>query len=397
MIVVGVGWFGFQVFWGFEASSMPLFLRGFTESKFTISLVTSLAGVTGFFVPPVIGYLSDRTLGRFGRRRPYILGGMFGVLVCAVALPHAGVFGLVALLSGGMYFALRSAETPYLSLLPDVTPPKQRSTASGVMNLCGMIGLICCFVASSLIWERSPTTVFVLVGLACFGAILVTTTFIKEPEALRVTPQTRGPWTYLTDLVNEANALKWCIAQLFWWLGFYMVSSFATLFVAEALGVPEGKSFLVLLVFSIVAALFMLPMGMLGDRFGRKQILSCMVAFWAGSQLVVGLSQNLTHALLTVGLSAIPFTAIMSVGYAFFLDLIPRERTAEFVGISVLSIAIAVILGRLAGGTLIDTLGYRSIFPAAAAAMLVGCVILQFIRSDPAKTTEASFADPANV
>jgi predicted MFS family arabinose efflux permease len=62
----------------------------------------------------------------------------------------------------------------------------------------------------------------------------------------------------------------------------------------------------------------------------------------------------------------------------------------------VLSIAIAVILGRVAGGTLIDTLGYRSIFPAAAVSMLVGCVILQFIRPDPAKTAEASVSDSSN-
>jgi MFS family permease len=385
MVLVGVGWLGFQVFWGFEASSMPLFLRGFTESKFTISLVTSLAGVMGFIVPPLIGYLSDRTLGRLGRRRPYIFAGMLGVLLCVLVLPHAGAFGIVAMLSGLMYLALRAAETPYLSLLPDVTPPAQRSTASGVMNLCGMIGLISCFVVSSLLWDRNPTLVFVLVGLACFGATFVTITFVREPEAQQAAPESVSPLSYLADLATETNALKWCIAQLFWWLGFYMISSFATLFVAEELKVPEGKSFLVLLVFSIAAALFMLPMGMLGDRFGRKGILSWVVALWAASQVVVGFSQNLTHALLTVGFSAIPFSGIMSVGYAFFLDLIPRQRTAEFVGISVVSIAIAVVVGRLCGGLLIDTLGYRSIFPAAAISMLVGGVILQFIRVEHRK------------
>jgi predicted MFS family arabinose efflux permease len=46
---------------------MPLFLRNFTKSKFTISLVLSLAGVAGCIVPPIVGYLSDRSLTRFGR------------------------------------------------------------------------------------------------------------------------------------------------------------------------------------------------------------------------------------------------------------------------------------------------------------------------------------------
>ena len=50
-----------------------------------------------------------------------------------------------------------------------------------------------------------------------------------------------------------------------------------------------------------------------------------------------------------------------------------------FVGFSTLSIAAAQIVGPAIGGALIDQLGYRSIFPAAAAFMLAGFVILQFI------------------
>jgi len=36
---------------------MPLFLKDFTDSKFTISLVLSLAGVSGLIIPPTVGYL----------------------------------------------------------------------------------------------------------------------------------------------------------------------------------------------------------------------------------------------------------------------------------------------------------------------------------------------------
>jgi MFS family permease len=119
---------------------------------------------------------------------------------------------------------------------------------------------------------------------------------------------------------------------------------------------------------------------MLGDRFGRKAILSGMVFAWAISQVLVGLSQNLTQAVVLVAISAIPFAAVMGVGFAFMLDLVPEDRTAEFVGFSVISIAVAQILGPLLGGKLIDELGYRSIFPAAAILMIVGLVILRFVR-----------------
>ena len=75
----------------------------------------------------------------------------------------------------------------------------------------------------------------------------------------------------------------------------------------------------------------------------------------------------------------------MAVGLAYMLDLVPRKRTAEFVGFSVISVAVAQIIGPLIGGKLIDVVGYRSIFPAAAAAMSVGLIILQFIPARPSR------------
>jgi len=386
MVMLGVGWFGFEIFWAFHTGPMPLFLRDFTESKFTISLVLSLAGLAGCVVPPAVGYLSDRSATRFGRRRPYVLLGFLGVLLCLLGLPRATGFGMVAVLSGWMYFALRLAETPYLSLLPDITPPEQRSTASGVMHLLGTLGLIGCFIVSSRLWDHHPDAVFLLVAFASFGFVLLAILLIREPVAReRESPATSGPLTYLRSIAEETNALRFFAAQFSWWIGFGMVSTFATLFVVEELKEPEGQSFLVLAVFSVVAALFMLPLGMLGDRFGRKGVLSAYVACWAVAQIVVGFSQNLTHALLTVGISAIPFAGVMAVGLAYMLDLVPRGRTAEFVGFSVISVAAAQLVGPLIGGKLIDVVGYRSIFPAAAAAMLAGLIILQFVSARPSR------------
>jgi MFS family permease len=400
MALIGGGWFGFQVFWAFHGGPMPLFLKDFTDSKFTISLVLSLAGLSGCIVPPLVGYWSDRSATRFGRRRPFVLLGALGVLGCVLALPHVGAFGAVTVLAGCMYFTLRLAETPYLSLLPDVTPPEQRSTASGVMNLVGSLGLIACFAMSTLLWDEHPTAVFRVVALAFFASVLVAISLLREPVApaqsadqAETSTGSGGPLQYLKSIAAESSAMRFFAAQFFWWLGFWMVSTFATLFAVEELGVEEGQSFLVLLPFTVVATLFMLPLGMLGDRFGRKAILTIMVFAWALSEVAVGLSQNLTQAVILVALSAIPFAAVMGVGYAFMLDQVPEERTAEFVGFSVISIAVAQILGPMLGGALIDELGYRSIFPASAVLMIVGLVVLQFVRPRPGRREEARPAE----
>jgi MFS family permease len=380
---MGSAWFGIQVFWAFHGGSMPLFLRDFTDSKFTISLVLSLAGVMGLVVTPVVGYLSDRTTSRFGRRLPYVFLGVLGLVTCVLLLSRARAFGLIAFVSGAMYFFARTAEAPYLSLIPDLTAPEQRGTASGVMNLCGSFGAIACFIAASLIWERSPTTVFVMVALVCLGAMLVTVGFIREPASPpRDGSESVIPSSILRSVMTETNAIKWLFAQFFWWIGFFIIVTFAILFVAEELGVPEGKAFLVIVTFPIVATVLMLPMGMLGDRVNRKRALMLLIGLSAASQILISFSQTLTHAIITVGLSAIPFAGIMAIGYAFFLDLIPRERTAAFLGVGVMFVATAQMIGPLIGGKLIDTLGYRSIFPAATALMALSCFLVQFVRPD---------------
>jgi MFS family permease len=394
MILLGVGWFGAQVFWAFHAGSMPLFLKNFTDSKFTISLVLSLAGVSGLIIPPTVGYLSDRSSTRWGRRRPFILAGALGVMICVLILPRIGTFGLVALLSGLMYVLFRTAETTFLALLPDITPTEQRSTATGVMNLVGGVGLIACFVVGAVFWDDHPRLVFVIAALGCFVFMSIAVVLIEEPRAVpESAPGAVGLRAYLRSVTKEVNVMKFLAAQFSWWLAFWMASTFAVLFATQELGVPEGQSFLVPMVFAIVAAAFMVPMGLLGDRFQRKRVLSWVLVSWVVVQILVAFSQNLTHALLTFSLCAIPYAGIMAVGYAFLFDLIPKDRTAEFVGIGLVSMASGQICGPLIGGKVIDTFGYRWLFPCAAAFLLIGLILLQFVRA-PVGPAEAVDSPP---
>ncbi len=381
MLLLGVGWFGAQVFWAFHGATLPLFLASRTDSKFEASLVLGLAGVSGVVVPPLVGYLSDRTRSRFGRRAPWVAAGMFGASLCILGLPRTESLGGAAALAGLMYFCLRTAETPFLSLLPDVTPREQRSTASGVMNLLGSVGLISCFAAGSLIWESNPSAMFTLVAIVSFGAMLASAARVRSPAMPPATGSpAHGIREHLRGLTGERNAMRFLAAQFFWWTGFWMISTFLVLFGVEELGVAQGRSFLMPLVFSVVATVAMLPLGMLGDRFGRKTILSPMIVLWAGLAVALGLTRNLPEALVAVGLTAIPFAAVMAIGYALFLDLIPEERTAEFVGIGVLTVASAQFVGPLIAGQLIDGFGYRAVFPVAAVFQLVGVALLQSVQ-----------------
>jgi hypothetical protein len=65
------------------AIGTPLFRQKLKVSDANIAIILSTAGpISGFLVQPVIGVLSDACQFRFGRRRPFILG---GALLCGTA------------------------------------------------------------------------------------------------------------------------------------------------------------------------------------------------------------------------------------------------------------------------------------------------------------------------
>ncbi|UCD56558.1 MAG: hypothetical protein JSV16_12075 [Candidatus Hydrogenedentota bacterium] len=59
MIVLSMGQFGTLFFWAFHGSSMSLFLNDFTDSKYMIGFVLSLAGLANCLLPVVVGTITS--------------------------------------------------------------------------------------------------------------------------------------------------------------------------------------------------------------------------------------------------------------------------------------------------------------------------------------------------
>ncbi len=128
------------------------------------ALVVAPGLIVALLTNPFFGLLSDRTPGRWGRRRPYVLGGTVanvgGLLLMALA-PLAFVIGgsgnalapsLFVLMLGLMVtqFANNAAAAPFHALLPDLVPQEQRGTASGIMGLAFWLGTVGGSIAPSL-------------------------------------------------------------------------------------------------------------------------------------------------------------------------------------------------------------------------------------------------------
>jgi MFS family permease len=134
------------------------------NSPLTIALVAAPGLIIALIGNPLFGLLSDRTIGRFGRRRPYILvGALANVVGLAIMAFGPNLFlgahtggalslSLVILMVGLMVTqgANNAAAAPFHALLPDLVPASQRGTASGIMGIALFLGQIGGFVAPAL-------------------------------------------------------------------------------------------------------------------------------------------------------------------------------------------------------------------------------------------------------
>lgn len=113
-------------------------------------LMLTLVRLVDAFTDPFIGYLSDRTRTKWGRRRPYILFGAFPVgvfffLLFAGPVAHgqAGLFIQYLLLYTLYFLSFSVVNIPYSALTPDMTQDfDERTNLTGFRMASAVVGTL---------------------------------------------------------------------------------------------------------------------------------------------------------------------------------------------------------------------------------------------------------------
>lgn len=80
---------GLQLIWSLEFSNGSPFLLSLGMSKALLAFVLLAAPVTGVFVQPYIGMVSDRSRISWGKRKPFMIAGTLGTAVCSILLSYS--------------------------------------------------------------------------------------------------------------------------------------------------------------------------------------------------------------------------------------------------------------------------------------------------------------------
>jgi maltose/moltooligosaccharide transporter len=90
--------------------------------------------VTGLLVQPVVGYLSDRTWNRLGRRKPYFLIGAILASLALLVMPNSPALWFAAGMLWIMDASINITMEPMRAFVGDMLPDEQRTTGFAVQT-----------------------------------------------------------------------------------------------------------------------------------------------------------------------------------------------------------------------------------------------------------------------
>ncbi len=107
------------------------------------------APLTGLLVQPVVGYFSDRTWTRLGRRRPYFLAGAILTTLALFVMPNSPALWVAAGTLWILDASINISMEPFRAFVGDQLPRKQRPTGYAMQSFFIGVGAV---IASLLPW-----------------------------------------------------------------------------------------------------------------------------------------------------------------------------------------------------------------------------------------------------
>lgn len=107
-----------------------------------IPILWIAAPVTGLIVQPIIGYFSDRTWTRLGRRRPYFLVGAILSSIALYIMPNSPTLWVAAGMLWLMDASINISMEPFRAFVGDNLPAKQRTLGFSMQSFFIGIGAV---------------------------------------------------------------------------------------------------------------------------------------------------------------------------------------------------------------------------------------------------------------
>jgi maltose/moltooligosaccharide transporter len=141
------GFLGIQFGFALQNANVSRVFQTLGADYNNLAILWIAAPVTGLLVQPIIGYMSDKTWGRFGRRRPYFMVGALLASIALLLMPNSPELWIAAGLLWILDASINVSMEPTRAFVGDMLPRNQRGLGYAMQSF--FIG-IASVVASAL-------------------------------------------------------------------------------------------------------------------------------------------------------------------------------------------------------------------------------------------------------
>ncbi len=143
------GFLGIQFGFALQNANVSRIFQTLGADLDQIPMLWVAAPLTGLIVQPIVGYYSDRTWTRFGRRRPYFFFGALAASLALLFMPNSPSLWIAAGLLWILDASINVSMEPFRAYVGDQLPPPQRPTGYAMQSF--FIG-VSSVIASMLPW-----------------------------------------------------------------------------------------------------------------------------------------------------------------------------------------------------------------------------------------------------
>ncbi len=436
-----LGFLGLQFAWQMRIILSGPVTENLGADAFLYGLIWLAGPFTGMVVQPLIGALSDKTKSRFGRRRPYLLGGAIIASIALWLFPNSGniangfshLTGMNLPAWSGLLIAavmiwiidacINIAQGPYRALIPDVVLPEQHALANSYISLAIGLGSVIAAATAPFLkivfhYQMSVNAQFIMAALAFSLAMLWTCLTIKERstanvEVVEEKKEEVGFWKSMVEFFAlSPEVSKICVMQFFTWIGMMCMMIFFTNFAIHTVyGVPDltkltadlqqsfmaaqtsatNYSSICFAIFNLICFVIAVPIGVLAGKFGNKKVhiisLLSMVIAYLGMGFFCTVKPVVT---VCMALSGIGWASVCALPFAMLSKYIKPGTEGSVMGIFNIFIAgpqvfVCTLVAWIINKSVLYTNGmynnhYEYSFFIGALCLLIAAIITKFIK-----------------
>jgi GPH family glycoside/pentoside/hexuronide:cation symporter len=304
-------------------------------------LASILGRVIDTLADPPVGWLSDRSRSRIGRRRAFLIVGIAPMVGLPALLfwppgpPGSTLNALWAAAIFSLYFiAFTVYVAPYLALMPEIAwTSEERVNLSTLMALVGIPATIL-----GMAWVQgldlavaegwTPTEAVRGIAVAgCLLALALCALPILAVDERRHCRTARSDFSFgraFRETLANGPFRRYLLAQVPFILGIQMVQPAIVYYATVVLRRSEGFGFQLAITLFVATLAAFLPVNLAARRIGAKRVATSCVALFAVSLGALGLMRpdvpggpwdrwNLTLAFASMALAGIPVAGFVTL------------------------------------------------------------------------------------